>query len=359
MSALCTNVKDPFWCIDTAFYLDNVSPVVNLEFLSHALHVLDLARLSIVVGVPGVSRKDIEAQKIPLPPLPEQERIVEILRAADELRQLRAQANQRAQDLLPALFHEMFGTPDEWEDTIPLEQIVDFVGGGTPSRKIKHYFEGDIPWATSKDIKSRYLNDSQEHVTDEAIGKSSTKLVPASTILMVVKSKILVHSLPLGITTRPFCFGQDLKGLVCKEGVEPLFVYSALQSQRQYLLRRARGVNTEGITLEMLRDMPIPEVHESKQDAFVMQVKEHDLLDREIRSATHHVQALHDSLIARAFNGELTADWRTAHHDELVQAARERDEILGRKPATATPAPEVEQLPLPPAQPRARRACNA
>ena len=37
-------------------------------------------------------------------------------------------------------------------------------------------------------------------------------------------------------------------------------------------------------------------------------------------------------LIARAFTGELTADWRTAHDNELAQAARERDEILGRKP---------------------------
>ena len=46
-----------------------------------------------------------------LPPLPEQQRIVRILDAADELRRLRDQAERRTADLIPAIFHEMFGDP--------------------------------------------------------------------------------------------------------------------------------------------------------------------------------------------------------------------------------------------------------
>ena len=75
----------PFWCIDTAFYLDRMSDQVDIEFLSYFLTFLDLQRLSIVVGVPGLNRSDLESTEFQLPTLPEQQRIVAILRQADEL----------------------------------------------------------------------------------------------------------------------------------------------------------------------------------------------------------------------------------------------------------------------------------
>jgi type I restriction enzyme S subunit len=126
--------KGPFWCIDTAFYLDDVNATVDLEFMAHMLRVIDLSRLSIVVGVPGIRRKDIEEEKIPLPPLPEQRRIVAMLGQADALRQLRRQADGRAQELLQALFCEMFGdpvtNPKNWE-TIKLEEVCHRITDGT------------------------------------------------------------------------------------------------------------------------------------------------------------------------------------------------------------------------------------
>jgi len=97
-------VQGPFWAIDTTFYLREVSPEMEVEFLYHALQTRDLARLAIMVGVPGLNRQDLQKQLVPLPTLSEQRRIVDILRQADELRRLRREANQRAEDLLPALF---------------------------------------------------------------------------------------------------------------------------------------------------------------------------------------------------------------------------------------------------------------
>ena len=54
----------------------------------------------------------LEHFQIPVPPLAEQERIVKLLDEADELRKLRAQADRRTADLIPSLFHEMFGDPN-------------------------------------------------------------------------------------------------------------------------------------------------------------------------------------------------------------------------------------------------------
>ena len=68
-----------------------------------------------------------------------------------------------------------------------------------------------------------YMADTQEHITEDAIANSATNLVPVGSVLIVVKSKILLHSLPVAITTASMCFGQDLKGLVCGSRVLPEF----------------------------------------------------------------------------------------------------------------------------------------
>jgi type I restriction enzyme S subunit len=62
-------------------------------------------------NIQNLRKSDLEAVRIPVPPLAEQRRIVAILDAADELRRLRAEADRRTADLIPALFHEMFGDP--------------------------------------------------------------------------------------------------------------------------------------------------------------------------------------------------------------------------------------------------------
>lgn len=81
--------NEPFWCIDTAFFLESIDDCVNSEYLAYLLNYIDLKQLSIVVGVPGLNRKDLESVIIPIPPLPEQKRIVEILKQADEIHRQR------------------------------------------------------------------------------------------------------------------------------------------------------------------------------------------------------------------------------------------------------------------------------
>lgn len=62
-------------------------------------------------NIQNLRRAELEKLQVPVPPLAEQERIVNLLDDADELRKLRAQADRRAADFIPAVFHEMFGDP--------------------------------------------------------------------------------------------------------------------------------------------------------------------------------------------------------------------------------------------------------
>ena len=78
-----------FWPIDTTYY---VVPKVPLEmrWAYHLLRNLRLDRLATTTGVPGLNRDDAYALEIPLPPIPEQRRIVEVLDQAERLRRIRS-----------------------------------------------------------------------------------------------------------------------------------------------------------------------------------------------------------------------------------------------------------------------------
>lgn len=242
------------------------------------------------------------------PDLEEQKRIAAILDKADAIRRQRREALRVTDDFLRSLFLEMFGdpvtNPKGW-NRASLGDVATFVGGGTPSRARPDFYTGSICWATSKDMKSEVLVDTQEHITPLAVEQSATNLVPPGTILIVVKSKILAHSLPVAISAVPICFGQDLKGIIVKPEVESAFVVAALRCGKRWLLERARGVNTEGLTLEHLKGFPLPLPDRSLQTKFAKEVGCVDKIKAALRTSLEEAENLFQSLQQRAFNGKL------------------------------------------------------
>jgi type I restriction enzyme S subunit len=246
--------------------------------------------------------------KIPLPPIAQQKRIAAILDKAEELRGLRRQALGALNAIAQSIFLEMFGdpatNPKGWDKGF-LGDIAIFVGGGTPKRERPEYFEGSICWATSKDMKNEFLDDTQEYITPQAIEQSATNLVPIGTILIVVKSKILAHSLPVAITRVPTCFGQDIKGIKISERCTVAFVVTALRHSKRWLLERARGINTEGLTLDHLKAFPLMLPPISLQQEFARRVEAIEQLKTTHRESLTQLNALFASLQHRAFRGDL------------------------------------------------------
>lgn len=244
--------------------------------------------------------------EIPLPPLPEQQRIAGILGRADRLRRLRRYALELSEGYLQAVFLEMFGDQLRMEHSqTPMGMLVTITGGGTPSRDTPEYFQGNIPWLTSKDMRGDYIDDTQEHITEEAIRASATKLVPAGSILVVVKSKILMHRLPVAIVRVPLCHGQDIKSIQCSSGLDPLFAAQILRFNELRLLRQARGANTEGLTLPMLEEVPVPNVSIANQREFARTVERFDRLRAQQREALRQTEQLFQALLQRAFCAEV------------------------------------------------------
>lgn len=200
----------------------------------------------------------------------------------------------------------MFGQQLEPDHpTIPMGELVTITGGGTPSREIEAYFTGNIPWLTSKDMIGEYISDTQEHITEKAIKDSATKLVPKNSILVVVKSKILMRRVPLAIAKVPLCHGQDIKSIQCPKGLEPMFLMYVLKHNEHYLLDQARGANTEGLTLPMLQAIRVPDVDFSRQQKFTQIVHKYERLRSQQREAARQAEHLFQTLLHRAFVGAL------------------------------------------------------
>jgi type I restriction enzyme S subunit len=234
--------------------------VQSESFISH------LVSRSTGAGYPAVTDEDVKDALIPLPPLAEQKRIAAVLSKADRVRRLRRCALEVGAGYLQSVFLEMFKARlSTSAKSTPLGELVTITGGGTPSRDVAEYFMGTIPWLTSKDMIDTHISDTQEHITEQAIANSATKLIPAGSILVVAKSKVLMHRLPVAMATVPLCHGQDIKSIQCSEALDPLFLIQVLKFNEQRLLRQARGANTEGLTLPMLQEVPVPVVPLTEQ----------------------------------------------------------------------------------------------
>ncbi len=257
-------------------------------------------------NLPRLSPALLAKRRIPLPPLPEQKRIAAILARADRLRRLRRYALDLGDSYLRSVFLEMFKDCLEGRyPTTPLGKLVTITGGGTPSRDVARYYEGTIPWLTSKDMRADYIVDTQEHITEEAIRNSATKLVPAGSILIVVKSKILMHRLPIAICKRALCHGQDIKSIQCSGKVEPVFIVHILKHNEPRILAQARGANTEGLTLPMLESVAVPDVSLMRQQQFARIVHGFERLRAQQREAQRQAEHLFQTLLHRAFTGQL------------------------------------------------------
>lgn len=166
--------------------------------------------------------------RIPLPPLPEQRRIVarieELAAPVNEARTLRKQATEDTQDLWARGASEIFDRAIETYPIRPLANLVTIRGGGTPSKSDPFYWEGKIPWITPKDMKRRELSNAIDHISERATQETAAKLILPGAVLVVVRGMILAHTFPSAVLRTPATINQDMKALLPNRELLPEFL---------------------------------------------------------------------------------------------------------------------------------------
>lgn len=153
--------------------------------------------------------------------------------------------------------------PANWKAK-PMKRVARFVSGGTPSKANDQFWAGSVPWFSPKDFGPVNLVDSQDHISDEAVAASATTKLPAGTPVLVARSGVLKHTIPVGRLAVAACINQDVKGVLLKPEILPeYFVYFVQGFQRELIDEwTKKGATVESIEQEYLdrSTFPVPPV---------------------------------------------------------------------------------------------------
>ena len=172
----------------------------------------------------------------------------------------------------------MFGDPLSNSKGWPIATIKEvckaIIGGGTPSKSHPEYFTGTIPWISPKDMKTGIILDSTDHITEEAVANSTTKLIPPNSVLMVIRSGILKHTLPVAINSIPVTINQDMKAFVPDDKVTTSFLMQLFKAIECDILATVRGVTADNIDFRDFQNRSIIVPSIALQEQFALFVKQ-------------------------------------------------------------------------------------
>lgn len=252
-----------------------------------------------------ISKSIVENIEIPLPPLAEQRKIAAVLDKVSDLIAKRRQQLDKLDLLVKARFMEMFGdpitNPKGWKLQSLSSVCKDIYGGGTPSKSHPEYFKGTIPWVSPKDMKSDIIIDSIDHITEEAVQNSSTKMVPEGAILMVIRSGILKHTLPVAIAAVKLTVNQDMKVFIAGENITSKFLMHYFKAIETDILSGVRGVTADNIDFKEFqkRLMIVPPI--DLQNQFAAFVEQTEKIKITISESLEKLETLKKALMQEYF----------------------------------------------------------
>ena len=270
--------------VDTPFYLgaDGVK-VLRCRFENANYRYLYYALKSARIPNTGYNRhyKWLKETRINYPDAERQAEIVGILDRVMEVIGKRQQQLNAYDDLVKARFVEMFGDPVHnskgWEMNSVEEICTSIYGGGTPSKSHPEYYEnGDIPWVSSKDMKADVLYDSQIHINKLGLENSTAQMVPVDSVIMVIRSGILKHTLPVAINAVPITVNQDLKVFIPGEKMHSRFLAVQFKMHEKDILSGVRAVTADNIEFNSLKQRRIIVPPIEKQKEFISFAKQVD-----------------------------------------------------------------------------------
>jgi type I restriction enzyme, S subunit len=191
-----------------------------------------------------------------------------------------------------------------------LGEVGRWLGGGTPSKSVADYWEGDIPWVSPKDMKVERIVDTEDHISHDAVEESATNLVPPGAVLVVTRSGILRHMLPVAVADRHVALNQDLKALIPADEIDPSYIAWVLRANADNILRECSkaGTTVSNIETRRLLAFKIPVAPLAEQRRIVASI-EQDLswLDTALQDLTHAERRL--SQFRAAVLTEAMASW--------------------------------------------------
>ena len=335
-----TLLEEPFWPIDTAFYVEDLPEVRNLRFTYYLLRTLGLEKMNTDSAVPGLNRDNAHALRISVPKLKHQREIAESLQALDDRITLLRETNATLEAIAQALFKSWFVDfdpvraklesrtpegmdeataalfPDGFEESelglvprgwrvLPIGDAVEAVGGATPDTKNPAYWEPEVHcWTTPKDlsgIAAPVLLDTERKLSDEGLAKIGSGALPIGTLLLSSRAPIGY----LALAQVPLAINQGYIAMLPGGLLPPLYMLFWCRQNMENIKGRANGSTFMEISKKAFRPIPalVPPPEIVQEFVEVAGVLFERLIENEKQAQT--LATLRDTLLPRLISGQL------------------------------------------------------
>jgi type I restriction enzyme S subunit len=238
--------------------------------------------------------------------------------------------------------------PEHWK-VVRLKFRSVFKGGGTPSKDNRDYWSGDIPWVSPKDMKVGEVTDTEDHITPTAVKESSTSLVAPGSVLIVVRSGILKHTIPVATNKVEVALNQDLKAVTPDQRLDSRYLAYLIRGKNDVLLLEwtKSGTTVESLEHDRIANTqtPIPPLPEQRAIAAYLD-RETERIDTLVAKKERLIKLLEEkrtALISHAVTkgldddaemkdsgigaiGQTPSHWRVKRNKWLFEEADERSE---------------------------------
>ena len=188
-----------------------------------------------------------------------------------------------------------------WEEK-KIRDVFKIVGGGTPSKSKSTYYNGNIPWATVRDMNCDYLNKTEYSISEEGLHNSSSNLIDKGEIIIATR----VGLGKVCILSQATAINQDLKAIVPKgNNINRNFVYYFFKDKAKYIEDNGVGATVKGVKLTFIEELDFPLVSPSEQQRIVSRLdslsKNVKALEENQRKVIAECDALKQALLRKVF----------------------------------------------------------
>jgi type I restriction enzyme S subunit len=227
-------------------------------------------------------------------------------------------------ELLPIDMSELPELPQSWI-WVRLGEVSDTTSGGTPSRKKKQYYGGSIPWLKSGELKDGVINATEESITDEGLANSSTRIIPRGNLLIALYGATVGKLGVLGIDS---AINQAICAIFPNGGISREFLFWYLRKHRNELLNIRKGGAQPNISQDVVRNIVLPLPSLQEQQNIVEEIENRMSLIKEVETVLEkslkQAERLRQGILKQAFEGKLVPqDPSDEPADKLLQRIRE------------------------------------
>ena len=301
--------------------IPNINNLYMYYFSNTDIFINQLLEKASAITISIVNKSKMESCYIPIPPKETQQKIVDIIEslfakldiAQEKVEQVLAESENRRSAILHNAFsgkltekwrEENNVSFDSWKEC-KFGDICKFIGGGTPRKDNDEYWNGNINWASIKDIKGKYLNSTTDFITEKGLNNSSANLCSIGELIIGTRinpGKPIISNIETAIN-------QDLK--IVKSKLNTEFLYYLFTVNNKKIESLSSGSTVLGIGLKILNniEIDIPKEEEQKEIVRLLDkfLSAEDKVKSTCQSTLEAIATMRKSILAKAFRGELVS----------------------------------------------------